>query len=235
MARLGKIARLPDAIREELNRRLRNGAAGPQLLPWLNGQAEVRAVLDEFFSGADVNAQNLSDWRNGGYEEWLEKQDRHHRQLERTRELASMSVKLAEAGGRSLSEGASAIIAGNILQLLEELDDVRNLPGEEGETPEARAARLKDVASAMDDLTASLARVRSGDHTAVTLEQNAARLRQKDEDLKLAREQFDQRLREYQDKVAAQKREIEGAITAARDGGLTAETLTRIEEAVKIL
>ena len=33
---VGKIARLPVEIREELNRRLENGQGGPEILPWLN-------------------------------------------------------------------------------------------------------------------------------------------------------------------------------------------------------
>lgn len=48
-------------------------------------------------------------------------------------------------------------------------------------------------------------------------------------------EELQLKLRQYEDKVAAQKREIEGALAKAREGGVTAETLQRIEEAVKIL
>ena len=33
----GKIARLPRAIRDELNRRMDDGQTGKELLPWLNG------------------------------------------------------------------------------------------------------------------------------------------------------------------------------------------------------
>jgi len=61
------------------------------------------------------------------------------------------------------------------------------------------------------------------------------KIRQRDEVIGLDRAQFEQRLREYQDKVAAQKREIEGAIAKARDGGITPETLAKIEEAAKLL
>jgi hypothetical protein len=44
--RNGKIARLPLALREELNRRLREGEGGRTLLAWLNASPAVRAVLE---------------------------------------------------------------------------------------------------------------------------------------------------------------------------------------------
>ncbi len=47
MKRNGKIARLPRAIRDELNRRMDDGQTGQELLPWLNGlpQAKIPAPL----------------------------------------------------------------------------------------------------------------------------------------------------------------------------------------------
>ncbi|HXE43262.1 MAG TPA: hypothetical protein VN516_09580 [Candidatus Baltobacteraceae bacterium] len=44
-ARVGKIARLPGPIRNELNRRIHNGALGRELVPWLNALPEVQTVL----------------------------------------------------------------------------------------------------------------------------------------------------------------------------------------------
>jgi hypothetical protein len=68
--RIGKIARLPKLIRDELNHRLENGAAAPGLLPWLNALPEVQRVLAEKFHGRPLTKHNLSDWRRGGYAEW---------------------------------------------------------------------------------------------------------------------------------------------------------------------
>ena len=62
MARQGKIARLPESLREQLNRRLREGQLGPQILPWLNAQPETIQTLAELFQGQPVTSQNLSDW-----------------------------------------------------------------------------------------------------------------------------------------------------------------------------
>jgi hypothetical protein len=68
--RKGKIARLPLAVREELNRRLDNGESGTSLRAWLHALPEVQAVLRAEFDGREINAQNLTEWRQGGYREW---------------------------------------------------------------------------------------------------------------------------------------------------------------------
>ena len=44
--RIGKIARLPNKIREELNRRLQGGERGETLLKWLNAQSKVDPTSD---------------------------------------------------------------------------------------------------------------------------------------------------------------------------------------------
>lgn len=69
-SRIGKIARLPENIRHELNLRLLDGEGGPRLLAWLNSLPEVQAVLAQQFGGRGINQQNLSAWRTGAYREW---------------------------------------------------------------------------------------------------------------------------------------------------------------------
>ncbi len=75
MSRFGKIARLPLDIREQLNRRLQDGEIGKDLVVWLNSVPEVQAVLKAEFGDRPVNEPNLSDWRTGGYQDWLVHQD----------------------------------------------------------------------------------------------------------------------------------------------------------------
>ena len=75
MARNGKIARLPRAVRSQLNTRLQEGEEGKQLVQWLNSLPEVQSVLADHFNGHPVTEQNLSDWRQGGFEEWRVCQD----------------------------------------------------------------------------------------------------------------------------------------------------------------
>jgi hypothetical protein len=75
MTRRGKIARLPDHIREQINSRLNNGEDGKSILSWLNALPEVQTVLSKLFQGCPVNHTNLSDWRSGGYRDWVLRQD----------------------------------------------------------------------------------------------------------------------------------------------------------------
>lgn len=83
-ARVGKIARLPAAIREELNRHLDNGALGRELVPWLNALPEVQRVLAARFAGRLITEDNLSEWRRGGFQDWRREEERRIR----LRELA---------------------------------------------------------------------------------------------------------------------------------------------------
>ena len=73
--RNGKIARLPYGIRELLNERLERSQPSPKLLAWLNALPLVREILEEDFDGEPVSRQNLSEWRQGGFLEWLARRD----------------------------------------------------------------------------------------------------------------------------------------------------------------
>src|SRR4051812_39971876 len=54
MNRNGKIARLPEDLRQELNERLCDGEAGTSLVAWLNGLPEVQAVMAAEFGGVPI-------------------------------------------------------------------------------------------------------------------------------------------------------------------------------------
>ncbi len=62
-------------IREQINRRLQDGEIGKELVVWLNSVPEVQAVLKTEFGDRPVNEPNLSDWKAGGYQDWLVHQD----------------------------------------------------------------------------------------------------------------------------------------------------------------
>lgn len=167
MSRKGKIARLPSTLRDELNLRLFNGQSGAKILTWLNDLPEVKAVLEEDFEGLRVSDQNLSEWRKGGYEEWLRRRER----LSATKELATFARDITSAGG-NISDGAAAIAAGKLLEILEGL-------GDETPTPET-----------LDALTLALSRLRAGDHTAEKLRLTTLRLDQTAELLALEKQKF---------------------------------------------
>lgn len=76
LQRIGKIARLPHAVREGLNGHMFDGWPGDKLLAWLHDQPGVKEVLAEHFKGARITHQNLSVWRHGGYAQWLRARER---------------------------------------------------------------------------------------------------------------------------------------------------------------
>lgn len=107
MSRTGKIARLPHEVREELNRRLLDGVAGPALLEWLNSLPAAQAVVKARFQGKPIRKQNLSDWRLGGYREWL-KTDLAMAEIRR---LVEQGQALKESGKSTLSDYLGTYVA----------------------------------------------------------------------------------------------------------------------------
>src|SRR5713226_3591975 len=107
MSRIGKIARLPLAIREQLNRRLQDGEIGKDLVVWLNSVPEVQAVLKAEFGDRPVNEPNLSDWRTGGYEDWRVHQDT----MQQVNQLVANAKELGGASQTPLSELLATCLA----------------------------------------------------------------------------------------------------------------------------
>ena len=90
MTHVGKIARLPLHIRNQLNQRLQDGEEGGAILKWLNDLPPVRELIQLKFNGRRINKQNLSAWRLGGFREWQRLQESHafmHRLVERSDDL----------------------------------------------------------------------------------------------------------------------------------------------------
>lgn len=116
--RKGKIARLPAKIREQVNLRLFDGQTGPQIIAWLHTLPEVLTVLDAHFKEEPITSQNLSEWRGGGYQDWLCRREK----VENLKQLSAYALELAQAGG-SVSEGAAAVAGGKILEYLETADE----------------------------------------------------------------------------------------------------------------
>ncbi len=117
--RTGKIASLPARIRERVNQRLHDGHSGPQILAWLHTLPEVLAALDEKWSEQPISPQNLSEWRAGGYQDWLRKRER----VENIKILSDYALEIAKGAGTSISDAAAAIAGGQILEALEKLGD----------------------------------------------------------------------------------------------------------------
>jgi len=110
-ARKGKVAHLPGKIREELNQRIYDGQTGKQLIKWLKGLKIPDA--------AAVSEQNISEWRKGGYVDWLSEEKR----MDSIRRKAELAMRMAQAAGGSLGETIIAQLAGQIEERIESMTD----------------------------------------------------------------------------------------------------------------
>ena len=107
MTRTGKIARLPLLVRAQLNRRLQDGELQTKLVEWLNSLPLVQAVLQAEFAGRAVTEQNLSEWKAGGFKDWLALEE----SLEMIQRL-SVERRGSESGIRRIAHRQTRRLAG---------------------------------------------------------------------------------------------------------------------------
>jgi len=155
----GKIGRLPQAIQEQVNRRLVNGEKARTLVAWLNALPEVQAVLAAEFAGKPIREQNLSEWRQHGYQKWLEQ-----------RQCLAMAQEMTSTQGPSLepmTDQMAGWATAHYLCAIRKLIQAGASTGEGPDLPTLRAF-LHDVVS-----------VRRGDHSAIRLQLVSERLADK--------------------------------------------------------
>jgi hypothetical protein len=110
-SRTGKIARLPRKLRDQLNTRIDEGASAVRLAKWLNSQKEVRNILDQDFLGRDINEQNLSDWKHGGFRDW----QRQRALREQIRLIAEDAADLDSPNpGKTILDNLAALLAAEL-------------------------------------------------------------------------------------------------------------------------
>lgn len=105
--RKGKVARLPKSIRDDLNQLLLDGVSYPDIL----------RDLGEKLPG--VNEDNLSNWKLGGYQDWLRQQQRIDH-LQSRHELA-LDI-LRESAGTTIQEASRQIVAAQLCELMIQFD-----------------------------------------------------------------------------------------------------------------
>jgi len=113
--RNGKIARLPYFLRDQLNERLECSEESPQLLDWLNALPEVRKIVEKDFAGVPISKQNLSQWRQGGFQEWLLQRDL----CENAYDLRELAENMADEDPKGvLADHAATVLAARFGSLI---------------------------------------------------------------------------------------------------------------------
>lgn len=179
MARTGKIAQLPFDLREQLNQRLLDGRQGPELLTWLNGLPAVRdTAAEKDWQVREITDGNLSEWRAGGFDEWLQETLR----IRRMEMWVETSKRLQRAAGGSLAGAAADIAAGKIMEQLMTLPDADAVADDDGEPAGNELLSTGKV----------LATLRAAETQARRAEADLQKIGQAEEKLKLSREKLDQ-------------------------------------------
>jgi hypothetical protein len=152
MTRRGKIARLPQSIREQVNRRLENGEQGQQIAEWLNSLPEATELMAAEFNSQPISEANLSNWKLGGFADWQAHQDA----LDVAGQLSEESAELDDANGRNYTEQLALCLTARVALASRQLNSLQDDPG----------AQLK----LLRELCMRLVALRKGDHNVQLLE-----------------------------------------------------------------
>jgi len=168
MTRNGKIARLPQTIRDQINLRLQDGEEARPIADWLNALPKVKALLKAEFDGQPVNENNISNWKLGGFREWLEHQETRaavHRfaaSAAGLRRAAPADRRKKPGPGDLITDQLALCLAGQLAVALAELPSAK-------EDPDGHSERVRL-------LCARLVALRKGDHDAQWLQIERDRL-----------------------------------------------------------
>ncbi|MGB8356433.1 MAG: hypothetical protein WCD79_21220 [Chthoniobacteraceae bacterium] len=162
MARNGKIARLPYDLREKINFMLQAGLTAKIVLEAINGMPKVKELLDKFFLGNSLTEQNITNWRQGGYQEWLVGRDAKS-VVNQMREEAMCLNSEALVGGGPITDTLATVMAARYATIIAKLDL----------NPQADVSRELEV---FRNIIRDIRDLRKGDHTATRLRQREARL-----------------------------------------------------------
>ncbi len=208
MTRTGKIARLPRDLRHQLNRRLQDGEPGTRLVEWLNSLPETQKLLAEDFGGREISEQNLSEWKQGGYQDWLARQET----LACARELAGDAEELAEAADGSLADHLAVVLSARYAALVS---------GWDGEMNDAFRRKTRALRALCQDVV----ELRRGDHCAERLRLDLDRFAEANKDAETrALDIVVAEVRQWPDVWQAFKDDF--ALLRQRKAGQPAETLS---------
>jgi len=207
MTRRGKIARLPQPIRDQINHRLENGEEAKQIAEWLNTLPEVISLLAAEFDGQQINENNLSNWKLGGYRDWQEQQEA----LEAVRRFGADALELSRAApaaqlgqalpGAQLADQLALCVAARLALAMQKTPS----GDEDADAQLLRWRRFnKDIAL-----------LRKGDHNAQWL--------------RIERGKLDLFSKRFEHLAAIQKSKLEPKVRLPRpEGGFTKETIAQL-------
>ena len=110
-----KIAHLPEALRLEVNRKLRDNVTTKEIVSWL--QNDHGSVLKER-NITNLWRRNINTWRRGGYAEWLAREER----LEEMKARQEFAFEIARRDNHSFQKASLTVAASQVYETLEKFD-----------------------------------------------------------------------------------------------------------------
>jgi hypothetical protein len=106
--RTGKIARLPKDVRDGVNGRLRDGQTYLTIAAWLDD-----------IGYTEVSESNLSNWKEGGFEDW----QKHQERLETDKMKREFALELVKDNeGSKIHEATLQLAASQVYEVLSDYD-----------------------------------------------------------------------------------------------------------------
>jgi len=155
VARTGKIARLRKEHRDKLNEMLRDNASSDRVIKFV---LTLKDAGERDANGDSIqipNDQNITNWREGGFQDWLKEQERLQ-DMRAKREFALEIVKANE--GSMIHEAGLQIAATQIYELLQDFD-VKTLKEKLAGDPE-NYARIVNAIAKLNDVGLKFERYR---------------------------------------------------------------------------
>lgn len=133
--RIGKIARLPRSVREEVNMLLLDGKLGREIVEWVNNSQKLHGA-------AAITPQSLSTWRAGGFKDWLTEKGLPDMPRFRRGKIARLPAKIRNEINMLLLDGKPGV------EIVAWVNNSLNLGGASAVTPqnlsEWRAGGFRD-------------------------------------------------------------------------------------------
>lgn len=117
--RTGKIARLPKEMRDVVNTMLRDGATSVAIIKTLEKARLNGATAADGLPIEIPNEQNVTNWHDGGYNDWLLEQQRLD-DMRFKREMALEIVRQNE--GSKIHEAALQLASSQLYEVISEFD-----------------------------------------------------------------------------------------------------------------
>lgn len=116
--RTGKIARLPKEVRDVVNLMLRDGASYPAVIEYLRDHGH-----------GEFNAENVSNWFEGGFCDWERDQQRIADIRARSQAALEMVRELKKDGDIHITEANELMLASQVNEVLQEIntEDIKAL------------------------------------------------------------------------------------------------------------